>query len=124
MPKPLLELNFPTPDRLSVMTAATGRSRSASEVSQASIGDFYDAYYRQSVAQRASGVSQMHNGNSKSMDMGVGIAVTTGVKRSAPLNLKLGGSALACETIVEIPSPAPGPMFPFPHGEERYPAMI
>lgn len=48
-PKPFLELEVPTAHRLSAMTARAHKGPSASDVSQASIGDFYDSYYRQSV---------------------------------------------------------------------------
>lgn len=128
MPKSFLELSLPAPDRLSVVTTAMSRGRSASEVSQVSIGEFYDAYYRQSIlaAQHASGVNQVNNGNPMSRDMGVGISMTTSGRRPAPLNqnIKPNRRTLAGETIVEMPSPAPSPMFPFPHGEDKYPAMI
>lgn len=130
-------LALPEPDRLSVMTA-TRRGRSASDASQNSMGfgDFYDAYYRQSVlAQRASVASQVLaiNNNSGmrrsgSMDsLGVGVAITSngngnlGVGgRGRPSALKLGGSGLVEQTIVEVATPAPSPMV----GRERFPTRI
>ena len=68
---PRLELDLTTEkDRLSVNPFVPGhagvRGRSPSEISQGSIGDFYDAYYRQSMmAQRASVASQVLGINAK-----------------------------------------------------------
>lgn len=121
IPKPFLELDLPAPDRLSVFNA---RGRSTSDVSQTSMGDFYDNYYRNSNMSRASNASQMHNAHGRSLDlgnMGVGIALTTSSRKPAPTN-HLSGGAFAGETIIEMPSPIPSPRFL--HGEERYPALI
>jgi hypothetical protein len=133
---PALDFQFPQapqPGRLSV-APSFGRGRSASEVSQNSIGDFYDAYYRQSIMQQqrrgsnsvslapghAIGVA---NGNGKGGRheefLMVGNAVSTNAKRPAPLKLN-GGGWVGAETIVEVPSPLPGAGV----GRERFPTRI
>jgi hypothetical protein len=115
----LFGLAVPEPDRLSVNVAAgirdstaTGRNRSASEASTNSIGDFYDAYYRNSImAQRASQI-QAQGGNGDS-------SLSTGRK---PTPLKLGVSnGLLGEIIKEMPSPALSPKLVMP---ERYPSRV
>jgi hypothetical protein len=116
----LFGLSVPEPDRLSVNVAAagvrdsttTGRNRSASEASTNSIGDFYDAYYRNSImAQRASQIQAPGvNGDS---------SLSTGRK---PTPLKLGVSnGLLGEPIKEMPSPALSPKLVMP---ERYPSRV
>lgn len=129
---PGLGLGVADSDRLSVMTGGSRRGRSASEASQSSMGfgDFYDAYYRQSVlAQRASVASQVLALNNNSVRgsgqdlhlLGVGVAVTgngnAGTRRPAPL--RLGGAGVG-ETIIEVASPMPSPMA----NGERYPTRI
>lgn len=123
IPKPFLELNFHDSERLSVATPRIGRNRSTSELSQVSIGDFYDSYYRQSIlAQRASMASQAQEAGGRPWDASNMTSVPGGIRRPAALNLKLGGGALAEETIVEMPSPGLSPMSR--SGGERGPAMF
>lgn len=85
---PRLELDLTVEkDRLNVNPSAgvapggnSAKKRSPSEASQGSIGDFYDAYYRQSVmAQRASVASQTLGINSKSVGVGAGAMEMLGV---------------------------------------------
>jgi len=112
----LFGMSFPEPDRLSVNVAArardssaTGRNRSASEASTSSIGDFYDAYYRNStIAQRASQI-QTHGG-SGDLNLGAG-------RKPPPLKLGVGNGFMG-ETIKEVPSPALTPNVVMP---DRYP---
>ena len=108
-----------------------GRNRSASEASQGSIGDFYDAYYRQSImAQRQSIAAQTNAINLRSSGLLMPGSANLGVgregagKRPAPPPLKLGpgsigGGGLRGETIMEVVSPAPSPMT----GSQRFPRM-
>jgi hypothetical protein len=108
-----------------------GRNRSASEASQGSIGDFYDAYYRQSImAQRQSVAAQTNAINIRSSGLLMPGSANLAVgregagKRPAPQPLKLGpgsigGGGLRGETIMEVVSPAPTPMT----GSQRFPKM-
>jgi hypothetical protein len=93
------------------------KAKTPSETSQNSIGDFYDAYYRNStMAMRA---SQVPTGLSmppvKSVNItgsGGGIG---GQRRPAPAPLRLGpgsvgGSGLSGETIMEVATPNASPM--------------
>lgn len=105
-----------------------GRNRSASEASQGSIGDFYDAYYRQSImAQRQSIAQQANAINLRSSGLLMPGSANLGVgagKRPAPPPLKLGpgsigGGGLRGETIMEVVSPAPSPGT----GSQRFPKM-
>jgi len=118
---PTLAINNPDPERLSVntITGLPGRNRSASEASQGSIGDFYDAYYRQSImAQRASVAAQANMLNLRSSGLLMPGSANSGWRdvgrRPAPAPLKLGpgsvgGAGLAGETIMEVASPGPSP---------------
>jgi hypothetical protein len=110
-----------------------GRGRSASEASQATIGEFYDAYYRQSImAQRQSAAAQANvnaiNLRSSGLLMPGSANVVREVgRRPAPPPLRLGpqsigGGGLAGETIMEVVSPAPSPMVNGKAGE-RFPKM-
>ncbi|KAE9365180.1 hypothetical protein N431DRAFT_473260 [Stipitochalara longipes BDJ] len=125
--------NPPAPDRFSV---GTGRNRSASEASQGSIGDFYDAYYRQSImAQRQSVAAQANAINLRSSGLlmpGGPVASQgsggNGMRRPAPPPLRLGpqsvgGGGLAGETIMEVASPVPSSAGKATSGEERFPKM-
>jgi hypothetical protein len=124
-------------ERLSVNPLMpSARGRSASEVSQVSIGDFYDAYYRQSIlAHRASVASQtqaidvkmagagtellnLANGGNGNGGLGMG-----GGKRPPPMNFSRGGAGIGLKppgTIVELPSPLESPVL----GKERFPTRI
>lgn len=106
-----------------------GRDRSASEASQSSIGEFYDAYYRQSIlAQRQSVAAQANAINSRTsgllMPGHLGFGVDgKGGRRPAPPPLRLGpqsigGGGLAGETIMEVASPVPSM-----DGTARFPKM-
>jgi len=133
---PMLTIfNPPTPDRFSL---GPGRNRSASETSQGSIGDFYDAYYRQSIlAQRQSVAAQANAINLRSSGLLMPGAHTAsqglggnGVRRPAPAPLRLGpqsigGGGLAGETIMEVASPVPSMAGTSIGGEgvERFPKM-
>jgi hypothetical protein len=110
-----------------------GRGRSASEASQATIGEFYDAYYRQSImAQRQSVAAQANastlNLRSSGLLMpGSANVGREGARRPAPPPLRLGpgsigGGGLAGETIMEVVSPVPSPMVNGKAGE-RFPRM-
>jgi len=109
--------------RLSVVK----RGRAGSEVSQNSIGSFYDSYFRQSAIgtqpefPRNSVQSQIQGFNAR--DSGVlSISDASKInvrdsKRPAPLNLKLGrgnsitgGKYGGHETISELPTPLPTPL--------------
>jgi len=117
--RPYLELNLYDTDRLAVQPDVGVRDRSASEASQGSIGDFYDAYYRQSLAaQRASIAAQNQAGSGRSWEQPSTGLSAPGARRPAPLNLKMGGGALAGDTIVEVPSPTNGPTATFPGLEQ------
>jgi hypothetical protein len=106
---------------VNTITGLPGRNRSASEASQGSIGDFYDAYYRQSIlAQRTSVAAQANAINLRSSGL-----LMPG-RRPAPTPLKLGpgsigGSGLSGETIMELPSPAASVRG---RGQERFPKMV
>lgn len=100
-----IELNLMKGEHLSAMPAA--RDRSASEVSQGSVGDFYDAYYRQSII-AASPANQGSNAAGRhSRTFNVGGGASRGPRLPAPLKLDEG--ALAREPIVEMPSPGLSP---------------
>jgi len=120
-------------ERLSVntITGLPGRNRSASEASQGSIGEFYDAYYRQStMAQRASVAAQANAINLRSSGLlmpgsASGVWRDAG-RRPAPAPLKLGpgsvgGAGLAGETIMEVVTPGPSPVG---KERERFPKMV
>lgn len=118
---PVLNIGNGADDRFRVSYA--GRNRSASEASQGSIGEFYDAYYRQSImAQRQSVAAQANAINLRSSGLlmpGNHMHVSTqsfgdgkSGRRPAPPPLRLGpgsigGGGLAGETIMEVVSPAP-----------------
>ncbi|TAQ86213.1 hypothetical protein B7494_g5467 [Chlorociboria aeruginascens] len=130
-----LNLNFRIDtSRLSAIDITSGRSRSASEASQSSmiIGDFYDAYYRQSIlAARNSGIPLQDLGQTTAGDLlsapnanlGVGIALSSSnglapSKRLQPLKLGVNIG----ETIEELPSPLPSPSPVM--AKERFPSML
>ncbi len=104
---------------LELPESSVRRGRSESEVSQVSVSDFYDAYYRQSVlGQRASAMSSVDLSGSRLVGVNVNGAVGRDLgaaRRPAPL--KLGG-----ETIIEVVTPTPSPMVL--RGGERFPGMI
>ena len=114
---PILELDRSVLDRLSVVFPASTKvhDRSASEASQGSIGDVYDAYYTQSFwAQGPSGSSQVQEINVRSSaSLGVPNGNSLKIhlrdvgKRPGPLRFGDGSSV---GTIVEMPSPVPSPM--------------
>jgi hypothetical protein len=126
MPKiPTLAIKNQDPERLSVntITGLPGRNRSASEASQGSIGEFYDAYYRQSIlAQRASVAAQANAINLRSsgllMPGSVGRRPTPGPLKLGPGSV--GGAGLSGETIMELPSPVPSMRR---REQERFPKM-
>ncbi|CAG8974554.1 hypothetical protein HYALB_00005827 [Hymenoscyphus albidus] len=108
-------------DRLSVMSTARGRSDS--DASQASMGDFYDAYYRQSTISHRASAYQPARPESFTADLSNqsvidnGFNFDLGVTRKAPppsLGLKLLDVG---ETIVEVPSPDPT-------ASERFPSRV
>jgi hypothetical protein len=122
--------------RLSV--SARYRGRSASEVSQNSIGEFYDSYFRQSVMNgqqvpplpgtRNSVQERVQNFNSRIRSDSLnsptlGIAGISGKdrdsRRPAPLSVGLKRPE---ETIIEVPSPRDGSFEPAK--VERFPTRI
>jgi hypothetical protein len=119
----------PGPDRFS-LAGFNGRNRSASEASQGSIGDFYDAYYRQSIlAQRQSVAAQANAINLRSSGLlipGNGNQQFEKGRKPPPPPLRLGpgsigGGGLAGETIMEVVSPALS--VNVQGGGERFPKM-
>lgn len=127
------------PDRLSIAPQIHGRS--ASEVSQNSIGDFYDSYYRQSTMGRNSGMpnpplppasrnsvqdrAQAFEDKSRGRSGSIGAP-----KRPAPLKIGNGNNNGAgsgyggFNTIVEVATPMPSPLVMGDAGRERFPTMI
>jgi hypothetical protein len=119
----------PGPDRFS-LAGFSGRNRSASEASQGSIGEFYDAYYRQSImAQRQSVAAQANGINLRSSGLlipGSGNQQFEKGRKPPPPPLRLGpgsigGGGLAGETIMEVVSPALS--VNVQGGGERFPKM-
>jgi hypothetical protein len=120
------------PGRLSV---ASHRLRSASEVSQASIGDFYDSYYRQSTIQGQAvssfGRNSIHSRVQRLSTQGQGhrksgsfSGFSTVSKRPPPLNLLPKNPARGMPVrIVEAMTPTRG-AFGADVDSERYPTRI
>jgi len=112
---PALELNVPEPDqdRLSVnIMAGMGSDKRLSVASKASLGDFYDSYYRQSTIGMRTSMLQVQNGTASGNSEPIGVALEMGAdKKPAPLKLGSGLSTgmFAGENIVEVSSPAPSP---------------
>lgn len=117
-------MNFEQADRLSVnvLPFKQHKGKTPSETSQNSIGDFYDAYYRNStMAQRSSQVPpplSMPPVNSVSIGGGH-------TRRAAPAPLKLGpgsvgGGGLAVGTIMEVATPNVSPLPERRGGGERF----
>lgn len=127
VPKPpALELNLPESDqdRLSVnIMTGMGVDGRLSVASKASLGDFYDAYYRQStIGMRTSILQGQGSTSNVANPETIGVALEMGAgKRPTPLKLGggLGAGRFAGETIVEVLSPAPSPMI-----KERFPMRI
>jgi hypothetical protein len=113
--KRTLAVGIVEPDRLSVATAASRRGRSTSEARSVGFGEFYDAYYRQSVLAHTASQGAVHSnrGSGIVQDLhlaGVGVAISSnsGGKRPPPLRWVGAGGAVG-ETIVEVASPLPSP---------------
>jgi hypothetical protein len=108
-------MTFEQVDRLSVnvLPFRQHKGKTPSETSQNSIGDFYDAYYRNStMAQRA---SQMTVPLPMPPVDTVSIGGGSNTRRAAPAPLRLGpgsvgGGGLAVETIMEVATPNVSPL--------------
>lgn len=136
-PKPHgLEVSTFDSGRLSV---ASGRERSGSDVSQASMGSFYDSYYRQStlatppVAKRISVQEKVQEMNARGKGNGhaIGDILPRRQPPPAPLNLKLGpGSAVTGRTMsvnnnfATVPFPLATPKIDSTGFAERFPTRI
>ena len=116
MPKAVLEVKLPESDRLSALPVNGDRIRG----SKGSIGDFYDAYYRQSVSARGGTEMQVDGRGVEMMAVGQAVSTNETVNRTSPL--KLGGAGFVSETIVELSSPVPSHMNP--REMERFPTRI
>ena len=161
---PRLELDLTVDkDRLRVHPHAPGaaqgwvnpsaeKGRSASEASQSSIGEFYDAYYRQSVlAQRAAVASKVLGMNAQTPGVGapLGVGMALGMemvgvhgsgsgsvhegamnssppRRPPPMNFSRGAAGFSGASLnpqdTIVEMPSPAPS-PLPP-KERYPALV
>jgi len=94
----MIEVELLESDRLSALPLNGDRIMG----SEASIGDFYDAYYRQPTPAQ--------NESWRVDVMTVGQALSTNERGNRPVPLKLGGFPFVEETIVEVLSPIPRPV--------------
>lgn len=98
LPRAMIEVELLESDRLSALPLNGDRIMG----SEASIGDFYDAYYRQPTPAQ--------NESWRVDVMTVGQALSTNERGNRPVPLKLGGFPFVEETIVEVLSPIPRPV--------------